>query len=158
MAQNTAIKQLKALALEKSRERYPRLPEEARSCKPYSDKTANSLTRCVIDFLRYSGHQAERISATGRMIDGTKIVTDCLGNKRRIGSQRWIYGSMQPGSADISAIVNGQSWKIEIKMRDKMSEKQMRYAEQVRKAGGVYIVVHSLAEFLDYYNALTHKQ
>src|SRR5690349_4917972 len=34
--------------------------------KPYSDKTANGLTRCIIDFLAFKGHYANRISTQGQ--------------------------------------------------------------------------------------------
>lgn len=33
--------------------------------KIYSDKTANGLTNCIIDFLKYNGCYANRISTTG---------------------------------------------------------------------------------------------
>jgi hypothetical protein len=149
-----ALKALRELALENSRKRHPNLPESVRSCRNYSDKSANGLTKCVIDFLRFSGHQAERVSSSGRYLDNSKVITDTLGFKRRIGSGKWIPGSMQKGSADISATINGRSVKIEIKMQDKQSEAQRKYQEQVELAGGKYWLVRSFDQFLTYYNDL----
>jgi len=149
-----AIKLLKELAITHSRNRYPDLPEYARCTKSYTDRTANGLTKCIIDFLTFSGWQAERINSTGRPIDNTKVITDVLGSQRRIGSMRWIPGTGQKGTADISATINGRSVKIEVKMKDRQSEDQKRYEEQVIRAGGLYWICRSFEEFLKYYNEI----
>lgn len=60
-----ALAELKKLALDENRRKHPTLPEYAQYIKPYTDKTANGLTRAVIDYLRFMGHLAERISVTG---------------------------------------------------------------------------------------------
>jgi len=148
----TAIKQLKELALAHSRDRHPTLPESARCTRNYTDKTANGLSKCITDFLQFSGHQCERIAVTGRYIDNSKVVTDTLGFKKRIGSGKWIKGSMQPGSADLSAVIWGRAVKIEVKKRDKQSEAQKKYQEQIERAGGLYWLVRSFDEFLKLYN------
>ena len=149
-----ALKTLRELALSHSRNRYPAMPEYARCTKSYNDRTANSLTRCVIDFLNFSGWQAERINSTGRPLDNRKVVTDILGDMRRVGSVKWLPTSGQKGTADISATINGRSVKIEVKMKDRQSENQKRYEEQVIRAGGLYWLVRSFAEFLSFYNGI----
>ena len=150
----SAITQLRELSLANSRTRYPDMPEYARSCRNYTDKTANGLTKCIIDFLKFSGWQAERISNTGRYIDNTKIVSDCIDRKMRIGSGKWIPGSGQKGTADISATINGRSVKIEIKIGfDRQSENQKRYQTEIERAGGIYILCHSFTDFLTWYNS-----
>jgi hypothetical protein len=147
-----SLQELRTLALEADRIKHPNLPEYARYIKPYSDKTANGLTRCIIDWLRLNGDQAERIAVTGRYIDNSRIVTDVIGRRRRIGSGQWIRPSMQPGSADLSATINGRSVKIEIKMLgDRQSKAQKEYQRQVERAGGVYIIASSFAQFFDWY-------
>jgi len=149
------FKQLKELALADSRAKHPDIPEYARFVKPYSDKTANELTRAIIDFLNFSSHQAERISVTGRYIDNSKVVSDTLGFKKKIGSGKWIRSSMQKGSSDISCIINSKSVKIEIKIgRDKQSEAQKQYQKGVEMAGGKYWLIRNFDEFLNYYNTL----
>jgi Holliday junction resolvase len=147
-----AIRLLERLANEEARRRHPDCPFLAP--RLYSDKTANHLTRAIIDFLRLTGNQAERISSSGRYLDNSKVITDVLGSKRRVGSGRWIPGSMQKGSADISATINGRSVKIEVKMKDKQSPDQKRYEEQVIRAGGLYWIARSFEEFLTFYNSL----
>jgi hypothetical protein len=152
---NEGLAQLKQLAITDNRRKFPDFPEAARFVKPYSDKTANELQRAIIDFLNFSGHFCERISVTGRYIDNSKIVTDVLGSKRRVGSGKWIKSSMQPGSADLSAIINGMSYKLEIKIgRDKQSDLQKQYQRGVEMAGGKYWLIHNFDEFLNYYNTL----
>lgn len=150
-----ALEKLRELALARSRELHPTLPESARSIRAYNEKTSTGLALCIIDFLNFSGSQCERISVTGRYIDQSKTVKDTLGFTKRIGSGTWIKSSMQKGSADLAAIVNGQAIKIEIKIgRDKQSEFQKRYQFQTEQAGGLYWLCHNFDDFLNYYNKL----
>ena len=149
-----AIRLLRELALADNRAKYPSLPDHARYIKPYKDSTANGLQRAIIDFLRFSGWQSERINCTGKMIDNTKVITDILGDRRSIGSVKWLPTSGQKGTADISATINGRSVKIEVKMKDKQSLDQKRYEEQVIRAGGLYWICRSFEEFLNRYNDL----
>lgn len=120
----------------------------------FTDKTANGLTKAVITFLTLHGHQAERINTTGRYLDNSKIVTDCIGRQRVLGKGKWIPVTSTKGSADISAIVKGISVKLEIKMKDKQSQAQKDYQQAVENAGGKYYLVHSFEEFINYYNQL----
>ena len=123
-----------------------------------NDKTANGLTRCIIDFLTWNGHQAERINTMGRMIDRKQVVTDVLGFKKTIGSVEWQKGTGTKGSADISATIKptwsnyGISVKIEVKIKDKQSEHQKKYEESINNAGGVYIIVRSMEDLIDWYD------
>jgi hypothetical protein len=148
------IKQLKDLAIAHSRTKYPTMPEYARCSRNYTDRTANGLTRCIIDYLNFAGQQAERINSTGRPIDNTKIVKDVLGSSRRIGSMKWIPGTGQKGTADISATIHGKSVKIEVKIKDKQSEAQKIYQAQIERAGGFYWICRSFEEFLNNYNSI----
>lgn len=120
--------------------------------KPYSDKTANGLTTCIIDFLTFQGWQAERVSNTGRMIDSRHTYTDVLGRRRQIGSMSWIKGSGTNGTADISAIIDGRSVKIEVKIgRDRQSDAQKSYQKKVEVAGGVYVLATGMEMFMVWY-------
>lgn len=145
---------LRELALSHSRTRYPSLPESARCTRSYTDKTANGLQKAITDFLVFSGHQCERIAVTGRYIDNSKVITDVLGSKRRIGSGKWIRSSMQKGSSDLSAVIFGLAVKIEVKMKDSQSPDQKAYQQQVERAGGKYWICRSFEEFLSFYNEL----
>lgn len=123
----------------------------------YNDSTANGLTKCVIDYINLSGGQAERISNTGRYIDESRIVTDVLGNRKKIGTGKYIKGTGTNGTADISATYKGKSIKIEIKMKDKQSEAQKEYQQSIERAGGVYFICHNFDEFLDKFNTFANQ-
>lgn len=146
------LKELKRLAYEASKAKYPSLPDHARVIHKYSDKSANSLTKCVIDYVNFKHGFAERVANSGRYIDDSKIVTDCLGIRKIIGSGKWIKGSGVNGSADVHFIYKGISVKTEIKMKDSQSEAQKRYQKSIEEAGGHYWIVRSFNEFLQKFN------
>lgn len=118
----------------------------------FNDDTANGLTKCITTFLNLKGHRADRISSAGRYIDNSKIVTNVLGHQRKIGTGKFIKGETRNGYADINATVLGFSVMIEVKIKDKMSESQIKFAEAERNAGGQYWVSHNFDEFLTDYN------
>lgn len=129
--------------------KYPNMPIDYIPLYKYTDKTANGLTRCIIDYLEFNGCQAERISTTGRMVDNTKTFTNVLGITKQIGSKKWIKGSGTKGSADISATINGKSVKIEVKIgKDRQSEHQKKYQESIEKSGGIYWIAKSFEDFI----------
>jgi hypothetical protein len=149
-----AVKELERMAFEKHKERYPNFPHPI---KPkYTDRTSNGLTCCVIDYIEFRGFQAERINSTGRQLDSRKSSTDILGNVRTIGSVKWIKGSGQVGTADISATIQGRSVKIEVKCEatgdNKQSQGQIDYQKQIEAAGGVYLIVRTFQEFYNWFN------
>lgn len=129
--------------------KHPNLPEYAIPKKTFSDNSTNGLTKCVIDFLNYSGHQAERISTTGRWIV----------EKNNPKGGYYIPGTGTKGSADISATIKpkcfkfGISVKIEIKFKkDRQSEDQKKYEQQIESAGGIYLIVRDFDEFVEWYD------
>lgn len=161
---------LKYLAEIDVERRYERLgnttyPKHYMARTTYTDKTANGLTKCIVDFLNNVGHQAERIRSEGRMIDERKTYVDAIGQTRQIGSVKYIKSSSQNGTADISATIGvelagkriGISVKWEVKMRDKQSENQKKYEQMVEQAGGHYFLVHSIEEFWEQYNWLLNE-
>jgi hypothetical protein len=145
------------LYLAESRRKYPNLPDHVRSVKMPSDTTANGLTRLIIDWVNMSGYHAERINTMGRVIDKRKNVTDVVGRQKTIGSMTYIPTSGQRGSADISCtLAGGKSVKIEIKIgKDRQSEHQKVYQQQIERSGGIYIIVRSMEDFLNYWDNLT---
>lgn len=128
----------------------------------YNDKTANALTKAIVDFLNNSGHLAERVRSEGRMVDNRKKYVDVLGQVKMIGSTKWIKSTSMNGTADVSATIGvningkfvGISAKWEVKMRDKQSEVQKSYESKVSDAGGHYFLVHNIEEFWQQYNQL----
>ena len=118
----------------------------------HRDDTANGLTRCIIDYIKYKGGQAERINTTGIPIDSRRQVSDITGRTRTIGGVQWRRGGCTVGSADISATVNGRSVKIEVKIgRDRQSEAQRHYQVAIEAAGGIYYIARNFSDFWKWY-------
>lgn len=147
-------KELIKLKMASSQAKHPNMHPDCIPRPVYSDKTANGLTKMVIDWITLNGGQAERISNMGRYIDSSKVVTNVLGQRIKIGSGKFIPGAGTNGTADISAIIKGRSVKIEIKMKDKQSDAQKKYQESVERAGGIYYIVRSFDEFIEKYISL----
>lgn len=150
------LKELNKLTIERFELLYPAVPKYALPKPKYTDKTSNGLTKCVIDFINLNGYQAERINSMGRQIDERKTIKDVLGNERTLGALKWIKGSSQVGTADISATIKGRSVKIEVKCMatndNYQSSGQIDYQLKIERAGGVYVIART---FEDFYNWFT---
>lgn len=152
------MKKLKELALQSNRIKYPSFPDHLRPAPKYSDKTANGLTKCIIDWVTFNGGQAERITSSGRVIDNRITYENVLNQRVTIGSTKYIPGTSTKGTADISAIIAGRSVKIEVKIgKDRQSEAQIKYQQSVERAGGVYIIAKTFDEFEKWYNNFVSK-
>jgi hypothetical protein len=147
------LDRLKQLKQEAMLESYPNVPRYALSAPKYEDKTANGLTKCIIEFLQLSNHQAERINTMGRPIDNRKQVTDVIGRTKTIGSMTWGKSTATKGSADISATIQGRSVKIEVKIgKDRQSEDQKVYQTNIEKSGGQYWIAKNFDDFIKKYD------
>jgi hypothetical protein len=146
------------LYLVDNKEKYPSIPDYCRTTPKYEDKTANGLTKCIIDFIRLSGYQAERICSEGRVIDTRRTFQNAIGQTVTTGSIKRIKTSGQRGTSDISATIKnksgiGVSVKIEVKIgSDRQSKAQQEYAESIIRAGGYYVLAPSFDVFLTWYN------
>lgn len=121
----------------------------------FTDRTANGLTKCIITWLQINGWQSERINTMGRMIDKRHRVTNVLGQSYTIGSIGYIPTTSTKGSADISATVKGHSWKIEVKIgADRQSPEQIRYQQDIERAGGIYLIARDFTGFIKDYKRL----
>lgn len=146
-----------------ARERKPRKPaykkpdavkrlEQAKG-GTYRDDTANGLTRCIVDYIKLKGGQAERVNTMGVPLDTRCEVTDIMGHRRTIGGIEWRKGGGTVGSADISATIRGRSVKIEVKVgRDRQSPAQREYQRQVEQSGGLYYIARNFTDFLHWYH------
>lgn len=113
---------------------------------PYSDKTANQLTRAVCDFLKFAGCYCNRINTVGL--------------RRKVGGRDvWTKGSTFKGTADLHCVIAGRHVSLEIKIgADKMSEHQHREKARIEAAGGVYVVVSSMPQFFYWYQNFIKNQ
>lgn len=144
------IKELSLKRVQHQKEKYPLVPDHARpKPKVYCDRTANGLTRCIIDAINFCGGHAERISNTGRVIDSSYTYTNVIGQTKTVGGLKFVPGTGTNGTADVSALWKGKSLKIEVKIgRDKVSQAQMIYRAKIEAAGGIYIVAKSYEGFV----------
>ena len=154
--QKESLSHLRQLAIESGRAKHPGYPEHLTfPIKAYSEKSANGLTRCIIDFLKLSGWQAERVNTTGRPIDRRQVVTNVIGQQRLIGSIEWIPGTGTKGSADISSTIQGRSVKIEVKCKatgdNYQSAGQKLYQQHIEAAGGLYYIARDFQSFYEWY-------
>lgn len=153
-----AVKKLEELADIENERKHPNTPPKYLAKSKYRDDTANGLTKCIIDFIRLNGGQAERINATGVPIDTRREVTDILGHRRTIGSVTWRPSGATVGSADISATVGGRSVKIEVKVgRDRQSEAQKQYQASIEAAGDLYFLANDFTDFVAWYHQNLEK-
>lgn len=148
MTKNNKLR-LQQLHADYTKAKHPNFPEYALPKKSFNDNSTNGLTKCVIDFLNYSGHQAERISTTGRWIV----------DKGSVKGGYFIPGTGTKGSADISCTIKpnklpfGVSVKIEIKYgKDRQSDVQKQYEQHIQSAGGIYIIVRDFDSFVEWYD------
>jgi hypothetical protein len=155
---------LKQLSIEEKKRNNPAFPVEYLPVTKYSDRTANGLTRCIKDFLNLSGHQAERINTMGTFIKGKIKNHGHLGTE--INEGRYIPTTGTKGSADLSSIIKvnvegvgvvGLTVKIEVKIgKDRQSDEQKKYEQDVIAAGGKYWICKSFDEFYNKYLELTN--
>jgi len=132
--------------------KYPNFPEHAIPQAKYSDKTANGLTKMIIDFIKLSGGQAERINTMGRVIAGKTNIDFHTGKVNK--DMTYIPSTGTKGSADISATIKGRSVKIEVKIgKDRQSENQKKYESDIISAGGIYYIASDFNSFFDWYGS-----
>ena len=153
-----AKQRLKDEFLQNHRVKFPSIPEAARYVPTFSDRKANGLTKMILTWFRLKGHQAERVNVLPVVRDRRKVVYDCIGRPRQIGSIEYRPSGSQRGSADIHAVVNSIAIKVEVKTgRDVQSESQKVYEAQVVAAGGLYLLVRSFSQFLEFYDNLINS-
>jgi hypothetical protein len=148
--------QLIQMALENNREKHPSFPDAYRVTPKYTDKTANGLTKCIVDYLNYSGHMASRVNNMGTW----------RADKSNINGGFYTPSNQIKGIADITSCVNvkitgipvGISvwWEVKIG-KDVQSDAQKAFAERVEASGGHYYIVKTFEDFLQKYTALILK-
>lgn len=145
---------LQVLEYRHQREIYPSIPEHAIAKSKFSDSSANGLTKCIVSFLNFSGHFAERINTMG-VYRAAKKVKDVDGITRTVGKGTYTKSTSTNGSSDISATISGRSVKIEVKYgKDRMSEAQKEYAARTAAAGGIYYVARDFDSFIEWYDLI----
>lgn len=142
-----AIEHLKALVLAETRKKHPIVPEHALPGPKYSDRTANGLTKCIIDYINLIGGIAERRNSMGRYLK-PKTYTNVFGKKVQLGKGKYIPTTGRKGTSDISGVFEGVPLAVEVKIgKDRMSKAQEIYKTQFERAGGWFCIARSFEQF-----------
>jgi hypothetical protein len=145
-------KSLKTLKLEHIKRKSPGFFEASggysMKLKPYNDTTSNGLTKCIIDWIIYSGWDANRINTQGQV--RKERIELAFGNYR--DNITYTPSTTRKGTADIHAVVKGRHISIEVKIgRDKQSEYQSKEQQRVTNAGGIYYIAKDMQSFVDWW-------
>ena len=126
----------------------------------FTDKTSAGLEKAICRFLTLHGHQAERIKNTGVAKDNTRIVTDVLGRRRKIGSIEWRKGTGTNGTHDVHSTIKVNisghivgvkvTWEVKIG-KDTIKPAQLDYAKSVEASGGRAYFVRTWEDFYTKY-------
>lgn len=144
------LKQLSDWMYEYNRGKRPGVPLHALPRTTYSDKTANGLTKAIVDFVNATGGFAERNGNEGRYREG-ETVTDVIGRTRTMRGM-FIPGHKK-GAADVQIRYNGKLYDVEIKIgSDRQRPDQVKYMNKVRATGGVYEIVKNWEQFYNLYS------
>lgn len=119
-------------------------------------KSASGFEKLIIEFLKLSGHQAEKIAVSGRFIDNSRSEVTSTGFRQTIGSKKYIPSTSTKGSADISSTIYGVAvkWEVKFSSTDKQSEHQKIYQQAIENSKGFYFIIKTLDQFYEIYQEL----
>jgi len=144
------LKQLKLLDVERKKQANPIMAKDhphAITPYPYKQNSANSLTRCIVDYINFTGHFAVRINNGGTFRKG-KTFKNVLGGTVKMKDTYTFNGTK--GVADIDAMKNGRKVAIEVKYgKDRMSQAQIEMKERIERSGGIYLVAKTFEQFCE---------
>lgn len=137
------LQQLQELAYQHKQEQHPDIPAYAIPKPKYSDRSANELTKAIIDLIKFSGGWATRINVMG---------TYRQSKEPGIIGGRYTKSTTEKGTSDIHAVYKGLHLSIEIKINsDKQSPDQKKVQEKVEAAGGVYYIARNFSDFYTWF-------
>lgn len=157
--------ELKQMKLQELQRKFPAAYQasggEDYILKPISDKTANGLTKCIIDWITLKGGYANRINTQGQArVHKVPRYNILIGKTEYRDSVQWTPSTTRIGTPDIDAIIQGKAVKIEVKIgKDKLSPAQVKHLEDIAKAGGLYFVAKDMESFINWYKLnFEHEQ
>ena len=149
----TAIRILRQIDINHRKEKYPNARYYYED-KSINDNSANGIMKCIEKFHSFIGGVAERIHTQGRKVDNRKTVVTATGFNQTIGSVGYILTTGRKGSADMSITFNAVNVKCEVKYgKDRQSEEQKKYQQDIEAAGGIYIIVKSFHDYLVWFGS-----
>lgn len=105
----------------------------------------------MMQVLRHEGCNPEKPKDTGRYIDKSKVVTNVLGQKRKIGTGEWTKdNNVHKGTADVRCFYNGSMNNYEVKVgKDRMSEHQKHERLRAIQNGEKFYIIKTIQDFID---------
>jgi len=140
------LKELANLKYQRDTATNPNVPPYAIPRATFNDRTAGGLTKAILTYCHLHGIFCQRTGNEGRFREGETVV-DVIG-RTRIMKGTWIPGNNN-GVADLTAVINGKYVGIEIKIgRDRQSDAQKKFEQQLVGSGGIYMIVHTWPDFI----------
>lgn len=141
---SAAVRELEAMATAEAKAKHPTLNPAYLAPRTFRDDQANTLTRCITEYIRLKGGFASRINNQGTF-------------NRKLN--KYIPSTSKRGLADIMGTYRGLSLHIEIKIgKDKQSEDQKQIEAEVIRSGGKYFVAKDFESFHKWFNQLENGQ
>lgn len=137
------------------RQQYPGAYDSGHYCKPPYPKinTSNGLTTFIINFITWNGYRATRINVSGRLIEAPQRQESGIVLK----TKKYMYSATRKGSADVSSTIKGKSYMFEIKIgADKPRPDQLKEQERERRAGGEYLFIKTVHDFLTVWDGIMY--
>jgi len=128
--------------------------------KPYEIKKTSQLEKAICDYVNLSGYKAERVHVQGRQLTPERVTYNTITGKRQtIDKAKYVPGTGTKGSADISCTCRDKqglvmSLRIEVKNQythDTVRPDQIKYKDEHEAAGGTYIIVRSITDFVEWW-------
>lgn len=146
---------LKQLIKEDNEKRYPGIPVHARVVNTFNglkNKESKELRRIEKFLNLIGGCKANIIINKGVMMNKGNAKYDFYTGQKTSGGMEFKRSGMQNGISDIVATIRGRSYSIELKRiykngRDRQSQAQKDYQEEVEAAGGIYMITHGFEDF-----------
>lgn len=138
-----AVRELESLANQEAKDRHPNMRPEWLAPRKFRDDTANSLTKCVTEYIRLSDGFASRINNQGTY-------------RAKLG--RYTPSTSRKGLSDVMATYEGNSLHIEVKVgHDRQSENQRLIELEVIKSGGYYFIARTFTDFKKWFDGLNFR-
>lgn len=147
-----SLKTLKQMAVEYKKYQAPYKPEHLITTKNYSDKNEAELRKSMKDFFFFLGGISEKVRNQGVEVKTKKQQVHHFDGQRQVDGTKKVPSGQFPGTSDQHTIVHSVHPKMEIKIgRDYQSPEQKEYERRVIKAGGLYVIVKSFDDVLNWY-------
>lgn len=134
-----ALQHLNLLANQHKAANHPNFPAKYIPQSKYRDHDANSLTRCIVDYLNLSGYFCTRLASTGTY---------------RADLQKFVHSQQRTGLPDVFGVVEGRAVFIEVRVgNDRLSDVQKQTITQLKQAGAWVYVAATFQDFYDWFKA-----